>query len=256
MEIPFSLAGRTAFIAGASSGLGARFARLYAKAGANVVLGARRTDRTEKLAAEIQADGSQALAVALDVSDQASVIAAFDAAEAAFGTMQIIVANAGMAMVGRSTDIPVDAIKTLLDTNVLGVYLVAREGAKRLMASGSKANQDGRIILIGSITADMAGGADAAYCASKAAVAHLARQFAREWIRQGINVNTIQPGYILTDINKDWYATAAGQNHMHSFHRQRLEEADALDDMMLYLASMRSKMVTGSTFTIDDGQSL
>ena len=256
MHISFSLEGRTALIAGASSGLGARFAQLYAKAGANVVLGARRTDRTQILADQINADAGKAITVPMDVTDEASVFAAFDAAEQAFGTVQIIVANAGMAAVGRSTDVPRDDLQRLLDTNILGVYLAAREGAKRLIASNSKSREDGRIILIGSITADLTDQSDAAYCASKAAVAHLARQFAREWVRQGINVNTIQPGYIETEINGDWYQTEGGKAHIDSFHRKRLEEPEALDDMMLYLASIRSKMVTGATFTIDDGQSL
>ena len=150
MDIPFSLNGRTALIAGASSGFGARFAKLFAAAGANVVLGARRTDRTAALAQEIGEAGGRALAVPLDVTDESSIIAAYDAAEAAFGTVDSIVANAGVAASGRSTDVPVDRLQMLLDTNFKGVYLVAREGAKRLIAGGSKAKENGRIVIIGS----------------------------------------------------------------------------------------------------------
>ncbi len=253
MQLPYSLAGRTALIAGASSGLGEGFARLYARAGANVVLGARRVERVAALAAEI---GSDALAVALDVTDEASVAAAFDAAEARFGTVNVIVANAGTASGGRSTEVPASGVRAVLDTNLLGVYLVAREGAKRLIASGSRDRADGRIILIGSITAMQHWTGDAAYAATKAGVAHLGKQFAKEWVRQGINVNTIQPGWIHTEINADFYATPAGEAQKLGQNRKRLQEASSLDDMMLYLASDSSAMVTGAVFTIDDGQSL
>ena len=152
MDIPFSLQGRTALIAGASSGFGARFAQLFAAAGANVVLGARRTDRTDALAKEIGDAGGKALAVPLDVTDEASIIAAYDAAEERFGTVDSIVANAGVAASGRSTEVAADRLQMLLDTNFKGVYLVAREGAKRLIASGSREKENGRIVIVGSIT--------------------------------------------------------------------------------------------------------
>jgi NAD(P)-dependent dehydrogenase (short-subunit alcohol dehydrogenase family) len=129
MNIPFSLKGRTALIAGASSGFGARFAKLFAAAGAN---------------------------------DEASIIAAYDAAEAKFGTVDSIVANAGVAATGRSTEVPADRLQMVLDTNFKGVYLVAREGAKRLIASGSREKENGRIVIIGSITSRLTGEGDSA----------------------------------------------------------------------------------------------
>lgn len=256
MDIPFSLQGRTALIAGASSGFGARFAQLFAAAGANVVLGARRTDRTDALAKEIGDAGGKALAVPLDVTDEASIIAAYDAAEERFGTVDSIVANAGVAASGRSTEVAADRLQMLLDTNFKGVYLVAREGAKRLIASGSREKENGRIIIIGSITSRLTGEGDSAYSASKAGVAHLGRTFAREWVRMGVNVNIIHPGYIPTEIQGDWYQTPGGQAQIAAFHRRRLQAIESLDPMMLYLASDASRMVTGSEFVIDDGQSL
>jgi NAD(P)-dependent dehydrogenase (short-subunit alcohol dehydrogenase family) len=256
MDIPFSLEGRTALIAGASSGFGARFAILFAAAGANVVLGARRTDRTDALAKEIADAGGKALAVPLDVTDEASIIAAYDAAEAVFGTVDTIVANAGMAASGRATDVPEDRLQMLLDTNFKGVYLVAREGAKRLIASGSREKGNGRIVIVGSITSRMTGDGDSAYAASKAGITHLGRNFAREWVRQGVNVNTIHPGYIATEIQGDWYQTAGGEAQIAGFHRRRLQDIESLDPMMLYLSSDASRMVTGSDIVVDDGQSL
>jgi NAD(P)-dependent dehydrogenase (short-subunit alcohol dehydrogenase family) len=256
MDIPFSLKGRTALIAGASSGFGARFAILFAAAGANVVLGARRTDRTDALAKEIVDAGGKALAVPLDVTDEASIIAAYDAAEARFGTVDTIIANAGIAASGRSTDVAADRLQMLLDTNFKGVYLVAREGAKRLIASGSREKGNGRIVIVGSITSRMTGDGDSAYAASKAGITHLGRNFAREWVRQGINVNTIHPGYIATEIQGDWYQTAGGEAQIAGFHRRRLQDIESLDPMMLYLSSDASRMVTGSDIVVDDGQSL
>ena len=125
-----------------------------------------------------------------------------------------------------------------------------------MIASGSSGRHDGRIVLIGSITAEQNHSGDAAYAATKAGLAHLARQFAREWIRQGINVNTLQPGWIPSEANQDWFASPRGQDDIAALHRRRLLAPDALDDMLLYLLSDRSAQVTGATFTIDDGQSL
>ncbi|MEO6715917.1 MAG: SDR family oxidoreductase, partial [Novosphingobium sp.] len=113
-----------------------------------------------------------------------------------------------------------------------------------------------RIVLIGSITAQQTHSGDAMYAATKAGLAHLARNFAREWVRQGININTLQPGWIPSEANADWFASARGQTDIQGLHRRRLLAPDALDDMLLYLLSDRSAQVTGATFTIDDGQSL
>lgn len=248
-----SLDSRTVLIAGASSGIGVGFARTLAKAGARVVLGARRIDRVEALAQEI---GEAALAVSMDVTNEASIIAAYDAAEARFGPVNSIVANAGVGTGGRSTETSAQDVGQVLDTNLLGTYLVAREGARRMIARGSRERGDGRIVLIGSITAQQNGTGDTMYAASKAGLAHLGRQFAREWVRQGINVNSLQPGWIPTEINAEWFASERGKADIAGLHRRRLLDSDALDDMLIYLLSDRSRQVTGATFTIDDGQSL
>jgi len=248
----FDIAGRTVLVAGASAGIGAGFARKLGQAGARVVLGARRLDKVEALARELP----EALGVSLDITDEASVIAAYDAAEARFGTVQGIVANAGVGTGGRSTDTEVAGLRTVIDTNLLGTYLVCREGARRLIASGSREREDGRIVLVGSITAVQNGMGDAMYAATKAGLEHLGRQFAREWVRQGINVNTVHPGWIATDINSDWTASERGQAEIQALHRRRLQETDALDEMVLYLLSNGARQITGASIVIDDGQSL
>lgn len=253
MSLPFSLAGRTALITGASSGLGAHFAQLYAQAGAKVILTARRTDRIAALAAQI---GSAAFAVDMDVTSEASVAAAFAAGEAALGSIDIVVANAGTTAPGRATEVSEASLRTVIDTNLTGAYLTAREGARHMMSAGVKDTGRGRIILIGSITAQLTGEGDSAYCATKAAVAHLGRNLAREWVRQGINVNTIQPGYIQTEIAGDLFQTDLGKAKIASFHRRRMQPIDSLDAMMLYFASDASACITGAVINVDDGQSL
>jgi NAD(P)-dependent dehydrogenase (short-subunit alcohol dehydrogenase family) len=257
METPrYSLAGRVALITGASSGLGDHFARLYAAAGATVVIGARRVERIEALARDIEAAGGKALAVAMDVTDEASIQAAYDAAAAGPGVPDVVVANAGLAEAGRSIDLDIARVRTVIDTNFTGAYLTAREGARRMIAAGSKTSGAGRVILIGSITSMMTGQGDSAYAATKAAIAHLGRQFAREWVRQGINVNVIHPGYIRTEIDGEWFDSEGGARQVASWPRRRMTEITALDDLMLFFASDASAQVTGTDIAVDDGQSL
>ena len=248
-----TMAGRTVLITGASSGFGEHFARLFVAEGAQVVIGARRADRLAALAAEL---GEAALAVSMDVTDEVSIIAAYDAAEAKFGTVDTVIANAGIANGGRSIDLPLSDVANVIATNFTGVYLTAREGARRMIAAGFKASERGRIVLIGSITAGLTGQGESAYAASKAAVAHLGRQFAREWIRQGISVNTVQPGYIATEVAGDWFETEGGKAQIAAFHRRRMCPITALDAPLLLLASDAARHITGATLTIDDGQVL
>lgn len=251
------LNGRTCLITGASSGLGAHFARVLSSAGARVVLAARRKEKVSSLAQEIEGAGGDALAIDMDVTSEASVIAAYDAVAAAdFGSIDTIIANAGVSAPGRSTEVTVDALRAVFDTNLLGVYLTAREGARRMLAAGVRENRRGRIVLIGSMAADVSLQGEAAYCASKAGVAHLGRNLAREWVRQGINVNVVQPGFIATEMAADWFASESGKTQIAGFHRRSLQPIGSLDEPVTYLCSDAALHTTGAVFTIDDGQSL
>ena len=257
MDIPaMDLSGRVALVTGASSGFGERFARLLAAAGARVVLGARRVERLEALRREIELAGGKALAVPLDVTDEASTVAAYDAAEAHFGTVDTIVANAGIAADRPSVKLAMDQWDAVFSANLRGAFLTAREGARRLIAAGSADSEAGRIVVIGSITADKIYPGTAAYSASKAGVRHLARMLAREWVRKGINVNVIQPGYFETEMTSDLFASEAGDRLTGTFPRRRLCQLSSLDIPLLFLCSDASRGVTGSVLTIDDGQSL
>lgn len=247
------LDGRVALITGASSGLGEHFAQVFVREGAKVAIGARRVERVRDLAERL---GEAALPVAVDVTDEASIIAAYDAAEAAFGTVDTVIANAGQSNPGRATDLAESELRATVDVNFTGVFLTAREGARRLIAAGARERGQGRVVLIGSITAHMTAQGDSAYAASKAAVAHLGRNLAREWVRAGVNVNVIQPGYIRTGINGDWFDTEGGARQIAGWHRRRLMPLDALDETLLYLSSDASAHVTGAVIDVDDGQSL
>lgn len=250
------LSGRVGLVTGASSGLGEEFARTMSRAGAKVVLGARRLDRVETIAAELETEGHIALAVALDVTDEASVSAAFDEAEDHFGTVDTVVCNAGAGVGGRSTDIPVAGLKQVQDTNLLGAFLTAREGARRMIAADLRESERGRIVLIGSITAQQFHTGDAMYAATKAGIAHLGRNLAKEWVRQGINVNTLQPGWVKTEMNADWFDGKESGPAIQALPRRRVMPVDALIEPLLFLCSDASRHVTGATLTIDDGMSL
>lgn len=250
MALSVDLTGRSALITGASSGLGARFGRILATNGARVALGARRAERLEALAAEI---GANAAPVAMDVAREADIIAGFDAAEAAFGTIDTVIANAGVDGAGLITAMSEAEIAHTLQVNLTGAILTAREGAKRMMAAGVT---KGRIVLIASITAFEASPGLVAYSASKAGVVQAARSMAREWARAGICVNTISPGYIRTAINADWFETEPGKRQIARFPRKRLMDEEGLDGPLLFLCSDAAEFVTGADFVLDDGQTL
>ncbi len=246
----FDLSGRSALVTGASSGLGDRFGRILSASGANVALAARRKDRLEALASEL---GSSAKAITMDVASESDIIAGFDAAEEAFGSIDTVIANAGVDGTGMVTAISEDEIERTLAINLKGAILSAREGAKRMMAQGT---QNGRIVLIASITAFEPSPGLVAYSASKAGVVQAARSMAREWARKGICINTISPGYIRTEINDDWFETEAGAKQIARFPRKRLMDQNGLDAMLLFLCSDASEFVTGTDFVLDDGQTL
>ncbi len=246
----FDLTGRTALVTGASSGLGERFGRLLSGSGAKVALAARRKERLDALAQEL---GEGACSIAMDVASGDEIVAGYDAAEAALGTVDTVVANAGVDGGGMATQISEDEIERTLAINLKGAILTAREGAKRMIAAGTP---NGRIVMIASITAFEASPGLVAYSASKAGVVQAGKSMAREWARSGICVNTISPGYIRTDINADWFETEQGKRHINRFPRKRLMEQEGLDAALLFLCSDASEFVTGTDFVLDDGQTL
>ncbi len=221
-----------------------------------MVLAARRVDRLGTLRDEIVAAGGHAIAVGMDVADEASTIAAYDAAEQAFGPVDSVIANAGISAEGAALDLDMEAFGQLMDINVRGVFLTVREGARRMIAAGAGEREHGRIVIVSSITANYVAPGLAIYSATKAAVLQMGKVLARDWARRGVGVNMILPGYIETEINDDFFATEAGKRFVGKFPRRRLMSADDLLPTILYLVSDAARGVTGAAFTIDDGQSL
>lgn len=250
------LSGRTVLITGASSGLGTHFARAAAKAGARVALAARRTDRLEQLKAEIEQGGGKAAAIAMDVADEASVIAAYDAAEQQLGPVTSVIANAGMNHPSSALGIPAGEFSKVVEVNLEGVFLTAREGARRMVADGSAERGHGRIVLVGSVGSHRVLDKLVAYNTSKAAVLMMGKALAKEWALKGINVNTICPGWIKTELNTEWLESPAGQALIASFPRKRVMTPDDLVPIALYLLSDASGAITGGGFELDDAQSI
>ncbi|MGD9980134.1 MAG: SDR family NAD(P)-dependent oxidoreductase [Hyphomonadaceae bacterium] len=248
------LSGRVALVTGASSGLGAHFAEVLAASGAKIAACARRTDRLQTLAERVRKQGGVIEPIAMDVEDPGAIIAGFDAAEAALGPVDITIANAGLNAQGASIELTPEALAQLVRVNIQGVYLTAREAAKRLIAGANP--EQGRVILLGSVGSQKPLAGLTAYSMSKAAVAMMGKGFAREWARYGITVNTICPGWIATELNSDWLASEAGQKLVKTFPRRRTMAPEGLDGVVRFLASDASASITGGVFAADEGQVL
>ncbi len=252
MNAGADLDGKNAFITGASSGLGRRFALTLARAGVRVAITGRRIERLEALAEEIESFDGRAMPIALDVTDTEAVHKAIAAAETDLGPLHILINNAGITLAKWLTEITEADYDRVMNTNVRAPFFVAQEVARRMIQHG----HGGRIINIASVAAERPEKQISVYCTSKAAIAHLTRCMALEWARYGINVNAICPGWILTEINEDYFAGEAGQRLVQRFPRRRIGKPEDLDGVILLLASDASDFINGTTITVDDGQSL
>ncbi len=247
----FDLAGRVALVTGASSGLGAQFARALADNGAAVALVARRVERLKDLQAAIEGKGGRAIAIEADVTDRAAMVRAFEEAEKVFGTVTLLVNNAGVAQGAmRATDVSPEEWRRVLSTDLDAVFYWAQEAARRMLA----AKQQGSIVNIASVLGFGVAKGTAAYAVAKAAVVQTTKALALELAFKGVRVNAIAPGWFVTEINDKYLTSEAGQAMKRDIPMGRFGEAGDLDGALLLLASDAGRYMTGATIVVDGGQ--
>jgi NAD(P)-dependent dehydrogenase (short-subunit alcohol dehydrogenase family) len=246
----FDLSGEVALVTGSSSGLGARLAQVLAANGAKVVLVARRKDRLDAVREKIEAGGGAAIAVEADVLDHAAMLQAFDEAQAKFGTVTILVNNAGVAQSVRALDMTQAEWRRVLSLDLDSVFAWSQEGARRMLAAGRK----GAIVNTASVLAFGAAKGTAAYAVAKAGVVQLTKALALELAFKGVRVNAIAPGYFVTDINEAFLKSEKGLALKRSIPMGRFGEEGDLDGPLLLLASRAGAYITGATVVADGGQ--
>ena len=257
MSYNIDLSGRVALVTGASSGLGAQFARVLAKAGAGVALAGRRVERLKTLRAEIEAEGGDAHVVPLDVTDHDSIKAAVAHTETEMGTIDILVNNSGVASSQKLVEVTPEDFDTIFDVNARGAFFVAQEVGKRMIARAQGAAPGtftgGRIVNIASMLGLKVLGRVGVYAMSKAAVIHMTKAMALEWGRYGINVNAICPGYIDTEMTHLQWQTESGRKFVESMPRKRVGNVADLDAVLMMLCANESHFVNGAVVQADDG---
>ena len=246
------LSGEIAFVTGASSGLGAHFARIMARSGASVALAARRKQRLEELAEDIIGQGGRALVVELDVRSFDRFESALDDIESGLGRPSILVNNAGLNIAKYATDVTAQDYDEILDVNLKAPFLLSTAVARRWIQTGTK----GRIINIASLAAYRFQPLLSTYAMSKSALVHMTRCLAREWARYDINVNGIAPGYVETELNAGFWETPDAEKTIKKFPRRRVGKPEDLDGIFLTLCDPSERFITGETIIVDDGQGL
>ncbi len=241
----FRLDGQRVLITGASSGFGAHFAQLLAGAGASVVLAARRTVKLQSLQSALQAQGHAAHSVALDVSSAASVKACFDD----IGAVDVVINNAGITVTRALLEQTEDDWDSVINTNLKGCWLVATEAARRLRA----AEKPGAIVNIASILGERVAAGVAPYAISKAGVVQATRAMALELARYRIRVNALLPGYVVTDLNRDFLDSEPGQKLRMRVPTRSFGTLDDLNGPLLLLASEAGRGMTGACVAVDHG---
>lgn len=246
----FDLKGRVAMVTGASSGLGRRFAQVLAANGASVALVARRADRLNELQQQIEKSGGRAVAVEADVLDRASMTRAFDQAERAFGTVTILVNNAGVAHSTRATDLAEEEWRRVVGTNLDAVFIWAQEGARRMLA----ANKKGAIVNIASVLGFGVSKGTIAYATAKAGVIQMTKALGLELAFRGVRVNAIAPGWFVTEINHDYLNSEQGRKLTRDIPVGRFGQDGDLDGALLLLVSDAGSYIAGATVVVDGGQ--
>jgi NAD(P)-dependent dehydrogenase (short-subunit alcohol dehydrogenase family) len=252
MTEPKPLHGRVALVTGASGGLGAHFAKVLARAGARVAVAARREKACHEVCQAIAAAGGDAAAVPLDVTNASSAAEAVAATVSRLGGLDVLVNNAGVAHTAPTLEMAEQDWDRVLDTNLKGAFLVAQTAARHMRDSGA----GGAIVNIASVLALRVAAQVAAYATAKAGLVQMTRAMALEWARHGIRVNALCPGYIETDLNRDFFATDAGQAMIRRIPQRRLGRPEDLDGALLLLCGPAGAFITGAAIVVDGGHSI
>ena len=245
-----TLDGHTALVTGANGVLGSHFAELLAKAGARVAIAARRAESLRALEQRLASANARVHTIALDVTKRESVVAAFESAAAALGPVTVVVNNAGIAVTKPLLEQTEDDWNQVIDVNLNGAWRVAQEAARHMV----KHQRGGSIVNIASILGLRVSAQVPAYAASKAAVIQLTKAMALELARHKIRVNALAPGYVETSINRDFFASEAGQALVKRIPQRRIGRPEELDAALLLLASDAGSYATGTVLAIDGGQ--
>jgi 3-oxoacyl-[acyl-carrier protein] reductase len=245
----FDVRKETILITGASHGLGRQFARVLSAHGAAVALAARQTAKLKSLEEEIRSLGGRAAAVAMDVTDTASIANAIDAAEAALGPVSVLINNAGIAIEKLAVDQSEADWDAVIGANLKGAYFAATEMARRMIAR----KQDGNIVNIASVLGIGVMKFLSPYTISKAGIIQATKVMALELAGNNIRVNALAPGYIDTEMNHEFWSTPSGERLAKRIPQRRVGAESDLDGAILLLASSASRYMTGSVVTVDGG---
>ena len=244
-----SMRGKVVLVTGASSGLGAHFARVLAAAGASVAVGARRVDKLESLVSDIGTRNGNAIAVELDVTLESSVESALDQIEEAFGPVTVLINNAGVADSRHCLNIDEESWDFVMNTNLKGTWRMASTVAQRCI----KHKLPGSIVNIASILGLRVGFGQSSYATSKAALIQLTKSMALELGRKGIRVNALCPGYFKTELNEDYFESEEGDSFIQATPARRLGELPELDVPLLMLAGDAGSFINGAAIPVDGG---
>ncbi|HVJ42202.1 MAG TPA: SDR family oxidoreductase [Dongiaceae bacterium] len=244
---PFDLSQDVAIVTGASSGLGWHFAKTLVAAGARVALVARRHERLEELVGELPA--GSATAIAANIAERSTIVDLVATVTRELSAPTLLINNAGIADDQAALDLTEADWHGVLDTNLTGAWELAQLCATAWVAE----KRPGNIINIASILGLRVAGRSLPYAVSKAGLIQMTKALSLEWARYQIRVNAIAPGYIETDLNRDFFASDAGAALIKRIPQRRLGAPADLDGALLLLASQASSYMTGSVITVDGG---
>jgi D-threitol dehydrogenase (NAD+) len=245
--LDFSLAGKVAAVTGGASGIGAAIAKAYMSKGATVVI----LDRALEASQTAVAEGKASTAIACDVTDPESVAVAVGAVSATFGSIDILVNSAGVAVLGRAEDLALDAWDLTMSVNLRGAFLMSQHAGRLMLSQGH-----GTIISIASQAATVALTNHAAYCASKFGLVGLTKVLALEWAGRGVTVNTISPTVVLTDLGRAAWDNAEGERLKTQIPTGRFALPEEIAAAAVFLASDAAAMINGADLLVDGGYTI